>query len=368
MKKTNPNLESNWQKVYVYTGDDYISRIYVLFDDCIEERLDSTTSIARLQNILQGINLFDKKRVVKLYNPNAEQLKTLNEILINSKVSVDGIQVYCCNDTLDGRSGFASKAKSYNRIFHYGQIEVSKYSSRFQNFINDWLSSNKTQIQYDALNWLIENAPTTNIKVKVGTSKKDVLVYDLPLITNEIKKLIDIDCLNISTEDLKQLDFYSQEKDIFAFIESCMSSDTNAILKGLYALNESHGHQAVLMIFLSQLFFYLNVAGLLEEKKYDNKILIDEISLHPYIKKYLDTAYNEIAQEINLKSINPVRLDITKQQLKASSEEISIKINSVLSAVIDLRNNLSERIVFPYLAICLSNNKMYSPMSYNIFK
>ena len=219
MKKTNPNLESNWQKVYVYTGDDYISRIYVLFDDCLEERLDSTTSIAKLQNILQGINLFGKKRVVKIYNPNAEQLKTLNEILINSKVSVDGIQVYCCNDSLDGRSGFASKAKSYNRIFHYGQIEVNKYSSRFQNFINDWLSTNKTQIQYDALNWLLENAPTTNIKVKVGTSKKDVLVYDLPIITNEIQKLIDIDCTNISLEDLKKLDLYSQHKAIFVFIE-----------------------------------------------------------------------------------------------------------------------------------------------------
>ena len=367
MKKTNPNLESNWQKVYVYTGDDYISRIYVLFDDCIEERFDTTTSIAKIQNTLQGINLFGKKRVVKLYNPNAEQLKTLNDILNTSKVSVNGIQVYCCNDTLDGRSGFASKAKSFNRIFHYGQIEVSKYSSRFQNYINDWLSTNKTQIQYDALNWLIDNAPTTNIKVKVGTSKKDLLVYDLPFITNEIKKLIDIDCTNISIEDLKQLDFHSQEKDIFAFIESCMTSDTNAILKGLFALNESHGHQAVLMIFLSQLFFYLNVSGLLEEKKYDNKILIEEISLHPYVKKYLNTDYKEISEEINFKSINPVRLDITKQQLKNNSAEISIKINSVLAAIIDLRNNLSERIVFPYLAICLSNNKMYSPMSYNIY-
>jgi DNA polymerase III delta subunit len=368
MKKTNQNLESNWQKVYVYTGDDYISRIYILFDGCIEEKFDSTTSIAKIQNTLQGINLYGSKRVVKLYNPNYEQLKTINDILNSSKMTIDGLQVYCCNDSLDGRSGFASKAKSFNRIFHYGQIEVSKYSSKFQNFINDWLSSNKAQIQYDALNWLIDNAPTVNIKVKVGASKKDVLVYDLPLITNEIKKLIDIDCLNISIEDLKQLDFYSQEKDIFAFIESCMSSDTNAILKGLYALNESHGHQAVLMIFLSQLFFYLNVSGLLEEKKYDNKILIDEISLHPYVKKYLDTDYKEISQEINLKSINPVRLDISKQQLKANSAEISVKINSVLSAVIDLRNNLSERIVFPYLAICISSNKIYTPMSYNIFK
>jgi DNA polymerase III delta subunit len=365
MKKTNQNLESNWQKVYVYTGDDYISRIYVLFDDCIEEKFDTTTSIAKIQNTLQGINLYGSKRVVKLYNPNAEQLKTINDILNSSKLTIDGLQVYCCNDTLDGRSGFASKAKSFNRIMHYSQIEVNKYSSRFQNFINDWLLGNKVQIDYAAQEWLNENAPTVNIKVKVGTSKKDVLVYDLPIIINELNKLIDLECKKITVNDLQKLDFHSSEKDIFAFIEKCMTDNTEGILKGLYALNESHGHQAVLMIFLSQLFFYLDVAGLLEQKIYDNKTILEEVSLQPYIKKYLNDNYEEIVKEIPIKSINPVRLDITKQQLKASSQDISIKINSVLSAIIDLRNNLSEKIVFPYLALCLSNTRLYAPMSYN---
>jgi len=367
MKKTNPNLESNWQKVYVYTGDDFISRIYVLFDDCIEEKFDTTTSIPKLQNTLQGINLFGSKRVVKLYNPNAEQLKTINDILNSSKLTIDGLQVYCCNDTLDGRSGFASKAKSFNRILHYSHIEVNKYSSRFQNFINDWLIGNKVNIDYSAQEWLNENSPTVNIKVKVGTSKKDVLVYDLPIIINELNKLIDLDCKKITVDDLQKLDFFSSEKDIFAFIEKCMSDNTEGILKGLYALNESHGHQAVLMIFLSQLFFYLDVAGLLEQKIYDNKTILEEISLQPYIKKYLNDNYEEIVKEIPIKSVNPVRLDITKHQLKVNSQQISNKINSVLSAIIDLRNSLSEKIVFPYLALCLSKDRLYSPMSYNIY-
>jgi DNA polymerase III delta subunit len=367
MKKTNPNLESNWQKVYVYTGDDFISRIYVLFDDCIEEKFDTTTSIPKLKNTLQGINLFNTKRVVKLYNPNAEQLKTINDILNGSKLTIDGLQIYCCNDTLDGRSGFASKAKSFNRIMYYSHIEVNKYNSRFQNFINDWLLGNKIKLDYAAQEWLTENAPTLNIKVKAGTSKKDVLVYDLPIIINELNKLIDLDCKEITADDLKKLEFYSSEKDIFAFIEKCMSNDTEGILKGLNALNESHGHQAVLMIFLSQLFFYLNVAGLLEQKIYDNKTILEEISLQPYIKKYLDDNYEEIVKEIPIKSVNPIRLDITKQQLNTGSEEISNKINSTLSAIIDLRNSMSEKIVFPYLALCLSKNKLYKPMSYNIY-
>lgn len=365
MKKTNPNLESNWQKVHVYTGDDFISRICILFDNCIEEKFDTTTSIAKLQNTLQGINLFSIKRVVKIYNPNAEQLKTINEILNSSKITIDGLQVYCCNDTLDGRSGFASKAKSFNRIIHYSHIEVSKYNSKFQDFINDWLLGNKIQIDSTAQLWLNENSPTVNIKVKAGTSKKDVLVYDLPTIINEMNKLVDLDCKKITVEDLKKLDFYSSEKDIFAFIEKCMTNNTEAILKGLYALNDSHGHQAVLMIFLSQLFFYLNVASLIEQKIYDNKTIIEEISLQPYIKKYLDDNYEEILKEIPIKSINPIRLDITKQQLNKDSKNISMKINSVLAAIIDLRNNLSERIVFPYLALCLSKDRLYAPMSYN---
>lgn len=365
MKKTNQNLESNWQKVHVYTGDDFISRIYVLFDDCIEEKFDTTTSIAKLQNTLQGINLFGRKRLVKLYNPNAEQLKTINNILNSSKLTIDGLQVYCCNDTLDGRSGFSSKAKYFDRIKHYGHIEVNKYSSRFQNFIYDWLLGNKVQIDYAAQEWLNQNAPTVNIKVKVGTSKKDVLVYDLPIIINELNKLIDLDCKIITVDDLQKLDFYSSEKDIFSFIEKCMTDNTEGILKSLNALNESHGHQAVLMIFLSQLFFYLDVAGLLEQKIYDNKTILEEISLQNYIKKHLDNNYEEIIKEIPIKSINPVRLDITKQQLKNSSQDISIKINSVLAAIIDLRNNLSEKIVFPYLALCLSNTRLYHPMSYN---
>jgi hypothetical protein len=146
-----------------------------------------------------------------------------------------------------------------------------------------------------------------------------------------------------------------------------MTDNTEGILKGLYALNESHGHQAVLMIFLSQLFFYLDVAGLLEQKIYDNKTILEEISLQPYIKKYLDDNYEEIVKEITIKSVNPVRLDITKHQLKVNSEQISNKINSVLSAIIDLRNSLSEKIVFPYLALCLSKDRLYSPMSYNIY-
>ena len=47
MKKTNQYTESNWNKVYIYTGDEYISRIFN-FPDCIIERLDTNTSVSKI--------------------------------------------------------------------------------------------------------------------------------------------------------------------------------------------------------------------------------------------------------------------------------------------------------------------------------
>ena len=54
MKKTSAFIEENWKKVYIYTGDEYISRIFS-FEDTIVERLDTNTSINKIANSCIGI-------------------------------------------------------------------------------------------------------------------------------------------------------------------------------------------------------------------------------------------------------------------------------------------------------------------------
>ena len=362
MKKTNPYTESNWNKVYIYTGDEYISRIFN-FPDCIIERLDTNTSVSKIINLLQSVNIFENKRCVKIYNPNAAQLKAIFDIIINSRINIDYLQIFCCNDSLDGRSAIASKAKAAGRIFHYGSIEFSNTYS-LARFINDWLSTHKIGISDKALSYLFTNSPTSIVKIKSGTTKKEVIVYDLPLLINELSKLIYLDIEEITEDHVKSFQFEDHNKNIFDFFDLCLYGQAEKILDGLISLNESHGHQMILMVYLSQLFFYLKIAEF-KENKITNDVMLKDLSLEPYLKKYLTEDLKEIQQDIPLKQINPIRLQIAYNQLKLTSKEISTQLQSTLNAVVDLRNNLSIDIVFPYYSLCLSHKKLYKVMTYN---
>jgi len=187
----------------------------------------------------------------------------------------------------------------------------------------------------------------------------------LPLLFNELNKLTFLENKLIKLSDIQRLDSFNQDINIFDFIKNCLGNNPSLILSGLLSLNQSHGHQSVLMIFLYQLFFLLNVAEFKDRGIYNESLILDELSLKNYLNKYLDEDYACIGKDIPIKNINPVRLRISMNELKCDSKSISIKIESILNAVIDLRNNLSESIVFPYLALCLANNKKYKAIPYN---
>jgi hypothetical protein len=112
------------------------------------------------------------------------------------------------------------------------------------------------------------------------------------------------------------------------------------------------------------LFFYLKIAEF-KENKINNTDMLEDLSLSKYIKKYLDVDFKEIEQDIPTKQINPIRLQIAYNQTYLSTVEVSRYIQSTLNVVVDLRNNLSTEIVFPYYSLCLSNKRLYQVMSYN---
>ena len=362
MKKNNPFVEENWKKIYIYTGDEYISRIFS-FEDTIVERLDTNSSINKIVNTIQGVNIFEQKKCVKIYNPNTAQVKAIFDSISTSKINADYVQIYCCNESLDGRSALATKGKAAGRIFNYGAIEYSNVSG-FLRFLNDWLSHRNLAISYEAENWIQNNSPSTIVKMKSGATKKEVIVYDLPLIFNELSKLTVLDKKTIDLADVEIFQFSDHNKNIFDFFNVCMYGKPSEILKGLIDLNESHGHQMILMVFLSQLFFYLKIAEF-KENKINNNDMLEDLSLSKYVKKYLNADFKEIEQDIPLKQVNPIRLQIAYNQTYLSTEEISRYIQSTLNVVVDLRNNLSTEIVFPYYSLCLSNKRLYQVMSYN---
>lgn len=362
-KQQNNYSEENWKKVYIYTGDEFLSKMYT-FPDCHVEIFDNNTSISKIISSLKGINFFDQPKLVKIYSPNSEQCKAISEVINNFKLTADYLQIYCFNDSLDGRSALALKGKAAGRIFNYGAIEYGNVYS-LNKCIQNWASHYNLEFDNDALKWLETNSPIITIKVKSGAIKKDVLVYDLPLLFNELNKLTFLENKTILLPDIQKLDSFNQDINIFDFIKDCLGNNPSPILSGLLSLNQSHGHQTVLMIFLYQLFFLLNVAEFKDKGIYNESLILDELSLKNYLNKYLNEDYESIAKDIPIKNINPVRLRISLNELKCDAKTISIKIESILNAVIDLRNNLSESIVFPYLALCLANNKKYKAIPYN---
>ena len=193
--------------------------------------------------------------------------KDTGEVTISfpSKINVDYLQIYCCNESLDGRSALATKGKTAGRIFNYSAIEYTN-TSGFLRFLNDWFSHRNLTITYEAENWIQNNSPSTIVKMKSGATKKEVIVYDLPLIFNELSKLTVLDKKELDLDDVKIFQFSDHNKNIFDFFNVCMYGKPSDILKGLIDLNESHGHQMILMVFLSQLFFYLKIAEYKESK------------------------------------------------------------------------------------------------------
>lgn len=332
-------------KVTIYTGDDFLSLLdFKSLTKGNNVKSYDKDNYSSLSYDLSNDSILSY--VIKVNNPNAEMLKIINESEINNPV-----YIFATNDTLDGRSALSTKAKKNNWIKNISPV-ISK--DELKKFLSSYSS---LKFSNGCLLWILDNCPTQTIKVKAGTSKKDLIIYDLSLLCNEIDKITSYKNGVIEIEDFSNSDF-KKDIDIFLFIKDCENSKHYNILTGLYKLNESHGSQSLLMLLLYALFFRLNIV--------DNNVSLDKhlenISLSDLLNKYLSKDWEEIKS--NLVSVNPVRVQISMNEKGCSSELMSKKINNVVTAIIDLRNNITEDIVYPRLALGLSMNVTQMPLSY----
>lgn len=332
-------------KVTIYTGDDFLSLLdFKSLTKGNNVKSYDKDNYSSLSYDLSNDSILSY--VIKVNNPNAEMLKIINESEINNPV-----YIFATNDTLDGRSALSTKAKKNNWIKNISPV-ISK--DELKKFLSSYSS---LKFSNGCLLWILDNCPTQTIKVKAGTSKKDLIIYDLSLLCNEIDKITSYKNGVIEIEDFSNSDF-KKDIDIFLFIKDCENSKHYNILTGLYKLNESHGSQSLLMLLLYALFFRLNIV--------DNNVSLDKhlenISLSDLLNKYLSKDWEEIKS--NLVSVNPVRVQISMNEKGCSSDLMSKKINNVVTAIIDLRNNITEDIVYPRLALGLSMNVTQMPLSY----
>jgi len=339
---------NKWDNVFVYTGDEFLSNMH--FRSLVNSKdlifFDNDADLKTIHKSLFTFNIFSEQRAYKIINPKAEILKIINDNI--ESLSTENLGIFAINDSLDLRSSFSKNCQKNKRIINIQPILVND-----QNNLKKFLSN--VNMTNEAFQFLLQNCPTETIKIKDNNVKKDVIVYNLYLLTNEINKLTSAFDRPLVLEDFNDCNF-SNDENIFEFINDCFLGHATNILEGLDILNKSHGHQATLMILLSQLNFYFSISEL-KEKNLNIQEIDKLIKLEDFINKYFDKDYTEI-KNINIPSPNPIRAKIAYHGFKNNTEELTNMYLSVVNSIIDLRNNVKENIVFPRLALALSN-KVY---------
>ena len=339
---------NKWDNVFVYTGDEFLSNLH--FRSLVNSKdlifFDNDADLKTIHKSLFTFNIFSEQRAYKIINPKAEILKIINDNI--ESLSTENLGMFAINDSLDLRSSFSKNCQKNKRIINIQPILVND-----QNNLKKFLSN--VNMTNEAFQFLLQNCPTETIKIKDNNVKKDVIVYNLYLLTNEINKLTSAFDRSLVLEDFNDCNF-SNDENIFEFINDCFLGHATNILEGLDILNKSHGHQATLMILLSQLNFYFSISEL-KEKNLNIQEIDKLIKLEDFINKYFDKDYTEI-KNINIPSPNPIRAKIAYHGFKNNTEELTNMYLSVVNSIIDLRNNVKENIVFPRLALALSN-KVY---------
>ena len=339
---------NKWDNIFVYTGDEFLSNLH--FRSLVNSKdlifFDNDADLKTIHKSLFTFNIFSEQRAYKIINPKAEILKIINDNI--ESLSTENLGMFAINDSLDLRSSFSKNCQKNKRIINIQPILVND-----QNNLKKFLSN--VNMTNEAFQFLLQNCPTETIKIKDNNVKKDVIVYNLYLLTNEINKLTSAFDRSLVLEDFNDCNF-SNDENIFEFINDCFLGHATNILEGLDILNKSHGHQATLMILLSQLNFYFSISEL-KEKNLNIQEIDKLIKLEDFINKYFDKDYTEI-KNINIPSPNPIRAKIAYHGFKNNTEELTNMYLSVVNSIIDLRNNVKENIVFPRLALALSN-KVY---------
>lgn len=341
-----------WNNVFVYTGDDFFSHKH--FKDQTENLnvvlFDADSDIKTIEKTLFSFNIFSNNIAVKILSPNAEILKLILENISN--LSIKKLGIFLLFDSLDLRMSFSKKAKEEKRIFNFNSLAASD-NIGLKNLLKD------IPLTKEALTYILNNAPTKTIKIK--ETKKDLIIFDLYLLQNELNKLTSAFQRPITEEDLSHSQF-ENDLNIFQFIGDCFKDDIEKILNGLQKLNSSHGHQATLMILLSQLNFLFYIGECKEKKILENQF--DNLFYNKeFLNKYYDQNYIEI-KNIKPTPVNPIRIKIALNEYNLDLQKISTMYLSVVNSIIDLRSNINEDIVFPRLAYSLGN-KIYIKSLYN---
>lgn len=285
---------------------------------------------------------FDNDKIFLHVNPNVENLKIIASDIEKKRGTHF---LYFEEESFDGRNSLIQSIKKSGQIFDLSNPVFGDVNG-YKRHINNILSKNQSQITPEAMNWLIQNPPIFRMKSKSANNKKEILVYDIDLLSQEVSKISSYTNL-INIEDFSNCLFKS-ETDIFDFIEALLDKDISKVIDKLDEMIEAVTDQGLLLILLLQLHFLLVCLDCKEKNIYNAETVLSILEMEDILGKYLDQDYKKVS--FTKKSQNPVRVKIEiGKKRKQTSKDICAMIDLVVETILDLRENGNKSLALPIL-------------------
>ena len=360
-----------WDRLHIIGGDPCLCRLFL--QGIIEDlgnpgrrRFDRSDSVRALKDAMIAFSFDDLADMIIISDPSADQLRTCQESIENGTLTASALVIVTPGDAIDGRASLSQQAQKRGRVTYLPPIEAGERAQLMDHLV-EWESGTGQSLTDEARRWIIQNAPTQIAKVKGHGGKRDTEVYDLQWMENELDKVISVKTLEpgpISISDLQELVRFEQGVDIWQFIDAATDGNAAQSLSMLYTLSATQGVQGALILLASQLEFLLAVRCLQDRQVRSSDEIARQMSIQPYLGRYLLQDWSEARDLPEPAAPNPWRVRKATEKALPQADRLSGNYQATISAIRDLRSGLDERIVFPYLALCLAGKNQYAePLS-----
>jgi len=283
------------------------------------------------ENTISKINVFfDHNKIYFHVNPKNDELK-----LIDSQKLSESIKhfIFFDDESFDGRNSLIQKIKKNNNIYNFIFPTYGDFS-QLEKSIIDYLKNFNLKIERDCLIWLREKCPI--LKIKSKTNKKENIHYDLDLLYREIDKFRNIKN-TICISDFENSNF-NQDSDIFLLFEYIFKKDKVNILETWEKLISNNEAQSIIIIFVHQLIFLLQLCGLKQLNNFD--MILQKLELKDLLGKYFDSDWESISSVS--KSHNPLRVKIELSKSVYNLNFLSELFYISIETLLNLRSNLNK--------------------------
>ena len=376
-KKATASDNGLWSRVWVITGDPCLCRITV--DTAVEEagnprrlRFGKGDEKA-LKVALTAFSFNAVADALIVTSPNAEALSACLQAIEEGTLTASVLVIVVPGDTLDGRTKFSlalGKHKKEAAMFHFDPIEVGN-TKALASHLGEWQEYTKLTLAAGVKDWLLANAPQTMAKIKGAGGKKEVSCYDLETLEAELGK-VEAVCAQtgkVLLSDVVQLCVFSQEIDIWAFVQSAIDGRSDRVLRALEGMQITQTDAGALWLLVAQLEFSMLLKSLVEGGERNVDALQEQMSLEGVLGRYLADDFTTLPEVAPPPAPNPFRIRKALENIdRVKRKALEYQYVAALCAIRDLRSGVAVGVVLPYLAFALAGNFSYSKPLLNLYE